>query len=214
MRIALVEDHLFVRDVLRLACGRDFGHEIVAEAAEGAAAIPLLMAAEPDLLVLDLHLPDRDGLEVLDEVRSRRPLQRALILSSRCDPYTVHRIGRAGVCGFIDKGSHSLAMIGAALAAIAEGRRYFSPAFVALRAACRRDPRSFDKLLSEREQSVLVWLCRSGSDREISSRLGIAPETVEKHRSNLRRKLGLHSTAELLRYARAQGFAIPEPAAP
>lgn len=208
MRIALVEDHLLLRDVLRRACGRDFGHEVVAEASEGAGVPDLVEATRPDLVLLDLQLPDRDGLDVLDEIRRRRPSQRALILSFRCDPYTVYRVERARACGFLDKGSHTLAMVGQALAAIAQGRSYYCPAYLAARAARRRDPASFDKILSEREQTVLAWIGSSLDDREIAARLGISPQTVEKHRFNVLRKLRLRGTAELVRYARDQGFAV------
>ncbi len=206
MRIVIIEDHLLLRDILRRACAVEFGHEVVAEADSGAAARAALAGAEPDLLVLDLQLPDCDGLNLLADIRIRRAGQKALVVSSRCDPYTVYRTDRTGVSGFIDKSSQTLAMIGTALRAIEDGHTYFCPTYADVRAARLRDPFSFDKILSERELEVLVRICQNLDDRDIGGHMGISPQTVEKHRFNILRKLGLPATPALIRYGRGQGF--------
>jgi len=196
-----------MRDVLRRACSRDFGCAVAAECGTGAEALAAVARTSPDLVLLDLQLPDCDGLDLLDTFRARFPAMKILVLSSRCDPFAVFRIERARASGFIDKGSQTVDLLGAALAAIGAGHTHYSPAFVLARAQRRDDPHSFDKVLSDREQTVLIGLANCLDDRSIALKLDISPETAEKHRFNLMRKLGLKSTPELLRYARAQGFA-------
>src|SRR5579883_2430182 len=206
MRVALVEDHLMMRDVLRRVCARDFGCEIVGEWSGVAEALANAARARPDVLLLDLQLPDGDGLHLWMNLRDQGVAARALVLSSRCDPRTVYRVERSGVSGFIDKGSQTVEQLGTALAAVAEGRTYFCPAFVQARNRRLRDGKSFDKILSDREQTVLGCLADCLDDGEIAERLNISPETVAKHRFNLLGKLDLDSTAQLRRYARTQGF--------
>lgn len=211
MTALLIEDHLLVRDLLRRACAAA-GCEVVGEADDVRTAARRIAELDPGLIVLDLHLPGGDGLDLLDDARRSGPARRILIVSSRCDPYAVYRMERAGVSGVVDKSSHSLAMLEHALRVVAGGKPYWSPAFLAQRAARRGDPLAFDKVLSEREQAVLIGLGRGNTDAETARRLGIARATVEKHRFNAQRKLGLGSTAELQRYARVQGFGAPAPA--
>jgi DNA-binding NarL/FixJ family response regulator len=207
MRVLIVEDQAMMRDVLRRACERDFGCELAGVCATGAEALAHLAENPVEVVLLDLQLPDCDGLDLLAAIRSRQPAARILVLSSRCDPLAVHRIDRAHIGGFIDKGSQTVELLGRALAAIAAGGVYFSPAFLEERLKRRNDPASFDKVLSDREQAVLLALADCLDDRQVARKLGISAATAEKHRFNLMRKLGLKSPAEILRYARAQGFA-------
>ncbi len=211
MRVLIVEDQAMMRDVLKRACERDFGCELAGVCTTGAEARALLPQTAPTLVLLDLQLPDCDGLDLIDELRAGSPGLRILVLSSRCDPLAVYRIDRAHLNGFIDKNSQTVEMLGSALAAIAAGGVYFSPAFLAERMKRRNDPHSFDKILSDREQTVLLGLAACLDDRQIAAQLGISRETAEKHRFNLMRKLGLKSIPEILRYARAQGFAAGQP---
>jgi two-component system response regulator NreC len=112
------------------------------------------------------------------------------------------------VQGFVDKNTNSVAMLHAAIGAVAQGRVWFSDAFLKAKAARLRDPRSFDKILTQRERDVLALVGLPMSDAEISADLHIAIETVEKHRFNILRKLDLQSTTELVRYARDHGFTL------
>jgi len=211
MRVLIVEDQAMMRDVLRRACERDFGCELAGVCATGAETLAQLDAAAADLILLDLQLPDCDGLDLLEALRARQPGLKILVLSSRCDRLAVYRIDRAHISGFIDKGSQTVELLGSALAAIAAGGVYFSPVFLAERLKRRNDPTSFDKVLSDREQTVLLCLAGCLDDRQIGLKLGISAETAEKHRFNLMRKLDLRSVPEILRYARAQGFAAGHP---
>lgn len=209
MRIVIVEDHLMFREVLRKVCVEDLKHVVVAEAADGAKAVDLVTKHSPDLVLLDLHLPNLDGFSIIEALRktAARDLH-ILVLSSHCDEYTVFRAERLRVQGFVDKNTNTVATLKAAITAVADGQAWFSEAFLRVKKARLRDPQSFDKLLTERERIVLALIGEPMTDIEIAERLTIASETVEKHRFNILRKLGLESTAELARYAREHGFTL------
>ena len=201
------------REVLRKVCARDLRHDVVGEAADGATAIALVGKTAPDLVLLDLHLPNLDGFGVVEAVQQAAPKVRILVLSSHCDEYTVYRVEKSRVHGFVDKNTNTVAILKSAIAAVAQGRTFFSETFLRIKAARHDNPQSFDKLLTDRERSILSLIGEPQNDREIADRLGISAETVEKHRFNLLGKLGLQSTAELARYAREHGFTLVVPRA-
>ena len=208
MRIVIVEDHRLFREVLRKVCVQELRHPVVGEAGDGPAAVELIQRTKPDLVLLDLHLPGLDGFGVLAALAPARPGLRVVILSSHCDDYTVYRAERAHVHGFVDKNTNTVATLSAAVTAVGEGNTWFSPEFIRRRAARQADPHSFDKVLTDRECGVLALLGEPLSQPEIATRLGVAPETVEKHRFNIMKKLGLRGTAALVRYAQARGFTL------
>jgi len=209
MKIAIVEDERLFLDVLRKACATDLGHDVVGEAGTGREALLVIPAAFPDLLVLDIHLPDMDGLDVLRLLRRRRALLKALLISSYFDEYTLCRIEQAAVQGFIDKSTNTVAELGLAISAIEGGSTYFPSPFTEARRAHSRNPFAFDKILTDREQTILSLVGEPLSDAEIAAQLGLSPETVEKHRFNIMRKLGLRSRAESARFARRCGLTRP-----
>lgn len=213
MKIAIVEDQRLFRDVLRKACVADLGHEVVGEAGTGREALAVVTACLPDLLILDMHLPDMDGLDVLRSVRRRRALIRTLVISAYFDEHTLCRIEQANVQGFIDKSTNTIAELNRAIAAIERGTTYFPPSFHEARRAHSRNPDAYDKLLTDREQTILSLVGEPLSDAEIANQLELSPETVEKHRFNIMRKLGLKSRAESARFARRCGLTRP-PAVP
>ena len=196
------------REVLRKVCTVELHHDVVGEAGDGRQAVQIVADTRPDLVLLDLHLPSLDGFGVVEAIRKHAPLVKILVLSSHCDEFTVYRSERAHVQGFVDKNTNSVAMLQAAIGAVAQGKVWFSDAFLKAKAARLRDPRSFDKILTQRERDVLALVGMPMSDAEISAELKIAIETVEKHRFNILRKLDLHSTTELVRYARDHGFTL------
>jgi DNA-binding NarL/FixJ family response regulator len=213
MKIVIVEDHLMFREILRKVCSRDLHHEVVGEASDGHAAVQLVTKTSPDLVLLDLHLPNLDGFGVVQAVQQAAPKVRVLVLSSHCDEYTVFRVEKARVQGFVDKNTNTVAILKAAIAAVGQGRTYFSDTFLRIKKARHGNPQSFDKLLTDRERAILSLIGEPQSDREIAVRLGISAETVEKHRFNLLGKLSLHTTTELARYAREHGFTLVVPQA-
>lgn len=199
------------REVLRKICEHDLKHTVAGEAGDGARAIEVVRECRPDMVLLDLHLPNMDGFAVLEEIRKILPDVLVLILSSHCDAYTVFRTERAGVQGFVDKNTNSISALKQAIGAVAQGRVSFSDAFKQIRAKRHADPNSFDKVLGNRERTVLALVGQSLRDSEIAEQLGISEQTVSTHRLNIIHKLGLENTTELVRYAREHGFTLSAP---
>ena len=196
------------REVLRKVCAQELKLKVVGEANDGDSAVPLILETAPDLVLLDLHLPGLDGFAVIAAVRKARPELRILVLSSHCDDYTVYRAEKAHVQGFVDKNTNTVAVLKKAISLVGEGRTYYSAEFIRRKEQRRRDPLAFDKLLTDRERTVLELLGSPLHNREAAVRLGVAEETVEKHRFNIMRKLGLQGGAELVRYAQEHGFTL------
>ena len=208
VRIVIVEDHMMFREVLRKVCAHDLKHDVVGEADDGRRAVDLVGQVRPDLVLLDLHLPNLDGFGVIAEIRKIAPHVKVLVLSSHCDEYTVFRAERARLQGFVDKNTNTVETLKQAISTVEQGRVWFSETFQKMKAARHRDPHSFDKLLTDRERDILALLGAPLPDAQIAKRLGISAETVEKHRFNILRKLELGSLADLVRYAREHGFTL------
>ena len=206
MRTVIVEDHHFTRDLMEKVCSQEFGCALVGEAADGAQAIEVILHLNPDLVLLDMHLPLISGFSVIETVRRAGLNPRILLLSAYCDDYAVYRVERIRVDGFVDKRTGTLGELTLAMAAVMAGRTYFSPGFLEMKARRRRDPHGFEILLTDREQTVLAMIGDLHPDLEIARRLRVSTETLEKHRCNLRRKLGLGGGSDLARYAREHGF--------
>jgi DNA-binding NarL/FixJ family response regulator len=166
----------------------------------------VIFRVKPELLLLDIQLPSISGFGVVETIRRAGLDPRILLLSDHCDDYAVYRIERARVHGFVDKRAGNLSQLKEALAAARSGQRYFSGSFIEAKAKRRRDARGFEVVLTEREQTVLALIGDLNSEMEIARRLDMSRETLEKHRCNLRRKLGLGGGAELARYAKNHGF--------
>ena len=207
MTAVIIEDHLMFREVLHKIC-TELELNVVGEAEDGEMAIELVTRLQPGLVLLDLHLPNIDGFGVLDAIRKLDKVIRVLVLSSHCDEYTVFRAESARIQGFVDRNSNSIGTLKTALREVIEGRNWYSEAFRRARAERLRTPQSFDKMLTSRERAVLALIGQPLRDAEIAERLGISIETVEKHRFNILRKLGIEKTAELARYAREHGFTL------
>jgi DNA-binding NarL/FixJ family response regulator len=206
VKLIIVEDQVMFREALRKVCTRELGHKVVAECGTGAEAVELALRLRPDALILDFSLPDFDGLAVIDRVRQKKLFPKILILSSHVDDYSLFRIERAEVNGFVDKNENTSAVLGEALQAVEAGRCYYSAAFQSVREARRENPRAFTKVLTEWELEILALIGLALSDEEIAARLGLSPRTVQTHRSNILRKLKLPGTPKLMLYALEHGF--------
>ena len=208
MKIVAVEDHLMFRELIRRVCGQASpAHEVVGESETGAGGIALTRTFKPDLLILDLGLPDMNGLAVAKAVRAVQPAIRILILSCKLDAYTVLNVERLGLNGYVDKNTNSIAAIGAAIAAIADGKTYFSSEFLKAQRMRRRDAGSFEKILSDTEQDVLALVGDGLNDQEIATQLDIASTTAQTHRSRILKKLGIAGTPKLMAFALRAGVA-------
>jgi DNA-binding NarL/FixJ family response regulator len=179
---------------------------VVGESDSGVKAVEMILRLKPDAVILDLSLPDMDGFNVVDRVRKQLPMLRVLVVSSHCDDYTLFRVEKSGVQGFVDKNSNTVETLREALLAIETGRIYFSSAFQAAKNARRADPASFSKVLSDRELAVLSLIGQGLSDSEIGERLGVSYRTAQTHRSWILRKLEIKGTPKLIAFAIENGF--------
>lgn len=212
MNILIAEDDLVFRASLESSCSDVLGDSAVTSVSEGASAIRLCRTEPFALILLALQLPDMDGFTVAEVVSSHLPNVAIIALSSECNDYTVYRAEKRRVKGFVDKRCASIPVLHEAIAKVAAHGVCFSPAFLQLKAARKKDSMSFDKILSDREMEVLALIATPLNDRQVAAALGISPQTAEKHRFNLLRKLTLANTTELTRFARARGITQYYPA--
>lgn len=211
MTILVVEDQTMVRELLAQACAQAAPSAAVSTAGLGAAALAECRRAPPDLVILDLFLPDCDGLDLLRELFALAPAARVIALSSHIDEFTLHRALGSNVHGLLDKNEQPVKVLREAIDAVMAGRQYFSSVVQRLRASLRADPNAFDKILSEREQEALRFIGEGLANEEIARQLRISVRTAKNHRANIMLKLGLHNTPQLIRYAIEKGFTrIPE----
>jgi len=207
--IIIADDHAIVRRGLRSLLETDGACRVVAEAADGMAAVQAVDKWKPALLLLDLNLPRLHGLEVLKHVRTSSPHTRVIVLSMHNDePYVIEAL-RAGASAYLLKGAESQE-ITQALKEVMAGRRYLSAPLsewainaLTTRVADATDPLS---VLSPREREVLQLAAEGCGNPEIAEKLFISPRTAESHRTNLLRKLALQSQTDLVRFAIRRGL--------
>ena len=206
MNIVVIEDHTLIRDMLIVTCREAFGGSAVSGARDAASGLSLCREQRPDLVFLDLALPDRDGLELLPDLFAACPQCKVIALSGYTDEFTLHRALKSNVHGFIDKNEQPLQALVEAVETVMAGRRYLSPVAQRVRTMLRNDPAAFDKLLSEWEQQLLGLLGRGLTNEQIAQRLDLSAVTIRNHRCRIMAKLGIHSTPELISYAGEKGF--------
>lgn len=206
MRIVIVEDHQMFREVIHKVCVSDFGHEVVGEAGDGATALRVILGEQPDLVLLDLQLPDVDGFTIIEAVRKVLPKLRIIAITSAQGDYTLYRVERAGINGFVDKNANSLASLREAIEMVSKGKQYLAPSFVKAKRERQANPTSFDKVLTERERVILALIGQSCTDDEVAKRLKISTSTAATFRNRIMHKLNVHSTPKLIRFALEHGF--------
>jgi two-component system response regulator NreC len=206
MKIVLIEDQAMFRDLLKKICGEHFHLSVVGEAEDAATGLAMCRQHEPDLVLLDLNLPDRDGIAIADELLAMDPKIRILALSSECDDYTLYRVLNSGMHGYVDKNRQSLEMLRQAIDEVIQGRVFFADVVQQVRQRLRMEPRAFPKVLSGREQQLLALLGGGLTDEEVARELRLSRYTVQLHRRNIMSKLDLHRTPDLIRYAVKKGF--------
>jgi DNA-binding NarL/FixJ family response regulator len=212
LTLLLADDHQIVRQGLQALLGAQPDFQVVGEAADGPEAVRLTERLRPHVLVLDLTMPGLNGLAVAREVARRAPRTRVVILSMHSDSAYVLEALRAGALAYVLKDAGAEELI-RGIREAAEGRHYLSPPFSpdALGQYLRKaegapvDPYA---TLSAREREVLQLTVEGNSGVEIAGRLFISPRTVETHRANLMRKLGVRNQKELIRAALQHGILV------
>jgi DNA-binding NarL/FixJ family response regulator len=208
LRIVVADDHSVVREGLRALLSAVEGYELVGTAATGAEAVKAAVTLRPDVLVMDIQMPDMTGIEATREIRRVAPTVAVLMLTMFDDDESVFAAMRAGALGYVLKGAAPESMI-RAIAVVAGGEAIFG-AGVATRALSyfstpRADPRVFPEL-TPREREVLMLIASGLGNAAIASRLGLAANTVGNHISNIFAKLQVASRAEAIVRARSAGL--------
>ena len=214
IRVILADDHTLVRAGIRRIIESQPGCVVVGEAADGNQAIETIRRRAADVLVLDLKMEGREGIEVLRVVKAERPALKVVVLTMHAGREYVSRAMEEGANGYLLKDS-AVQDLAAAIDAVMSGRPYFSPAIqLQMAEILKGDPQPTHDLrsLTEREREVLILLARGLSTKEIAATLDIGARTVETHRSNLMRKLGVRSVALLTQVAIREGILdLPTP---
>jgi DNA-binding NarL/FixJ family response regulator len=213
--VLLADDHPIVRAGLQAVLASNPNLQLVGETGDGLKVMPMVARLKPDVLVLDLMMPGLGGLEIAARVRRKAPETRVIILSMHENEAYVVAALQAGALGYVLKKSASGELIRAIEDAL-EGRQYLSPALSQealneyreqLDQSHNVDPQ---KNLTPRERQVLHLVVEGLTNRQVGQRLKISPRTAEMHRANLMRKLGVQSTADLIRYALRLGILPPD----
>lgn len=202
IRVLLADDHPIVRDGLRKHLEDEGGFEIVGEATDSREAYRLAVDSEPDVLVLDLEMPGRGGLDTLRELKRVKPDIAVLVLSRHDeDPFAVRSI-RSGASGYLSKQSASTDL-GKAIRKIASGERYISPAVAATLAMHLESPSEGKphEALSDRELQVLCMMGKGMTATEIADDLALSVKTISTYRSRILDKMEIENNAQIIRYA-------------
>jgi DNA-binding NarL/FixJ family response regulator len=211
IRILLADDHKLMRSGLRVLLEQQTDLIVVEEASDGREAVALASSLKPDVLVMDIGMPNLNGIEAAAQITQSRPEIAIVILSMHSDESYVLRSLRAGAKGYLLKDSAESDLL-RAVHAVAEGKSFFSPAVskVLLDDYVRKLKRSgtddpYD-LLTPRERQVLQLVAEGKSNKEVAQLLNLSVYTVETHRSNIMEKLNLHGVPELILYAVRKGL--------
>ena len=209
IRVMLADDHALFRAGIRSLLDTIEGVEIVGEARDGHEALRLVAERRPDVLLLDVALPQLNGIEVAERLRDT-PGTRVLILSMFANEEYVLRSLRAGAAGYLLKDS-TVVELASALRSVADGGSYLSPAVSGhvLAAYVRRvgdEGVTPEPALTPRQREVLQLIAEGHGTKEIASRLSLSAKTVETHRAQLMERLGIHDVAGLVRYAIRAGI--------
>ena len=206
-QLLLVDDHKVVRSGLRMLLDNEADLTIVGEAGTGQEALQLVEQLQPDLVLMDIGLPDMSGIEVTHQVKQRWPNIAIVALTIHEDEEYFFKMLQAGVNGYVTKRAAPEELLTAVRTTI-EGGVYLYPSLAKLLVTDYLAGERPDKLdgLTEREQEILAHLAEGASNEAIADTLNISQKTVSRHRENIMRKLNLHSRADLVKYAIRKGI--------
>lgn len=211
IRLLLVDDHAVVRSGLKMLLGGQKEMEIVGEAGSAAEALAETEHVQPNVILMDIGLPDKTGIEATREIKARFPDVKIVALTIHEDEEYFFQMLDAGASGYVPKRAAPEELI-TAIKVAADGEVYLYPSLAKLlvRDFFNTERTGEEKInldgLTEREREVLTHLAEGASNDEIATALVISPKTVERHRENIMRKLNLHSRSELVRYAIRKGI--------
>ena len=205
-RILLADDHAVVRQGFKMILGAQADMEIIGEAANGREAVELAAQVHPDIVVMDVAMPELNGIEATRRLSTSSPHTRVVALSMHKDNVYVREILRAGARGYLLKDSVAADVVNA-IRAVARGESYLSPAVSnAVLDDYRKHVTNPIDLLSSREREVLQMLAEGKTNTEIAVVLNLSVYTVDAHRGRIKEKLNVHSINELVRFALRNGL--------
>ena len=206
LRILIADDHETVRRGLKALLSSRPGWVVCAGAATGREAVDLAWQHRPDVVVMDISMPDLNGLEATRKIRKMLPKTEVLVLSLHYSDQLVRNIVDAGARGYVLKSDASRDLLNA-VEALANNRTFFTSGAteILIDDLCKPVPEAkpplMRKSLTSREREIVQLVAEGKSSKEVAIALGISVKTAETHRSNILRKLGMHSVSELVRYA-------------
>jgi DNA-binding NarL/FixJ family response regulator len=209
LRIMVADDHDLVRHGLRSMLEAQPGWTVCGEATSGREAIDLVKKLRPEVVVIDIHMPDVDGLQATREILAANPQTEVLVLTVDETKEIVQAAREVGARGIVMKSDAALDLV-AAVAALAQHEPFFTPKASQILLQTHVHPLGVSKAamgkLSERERDVVVLVAEGLGNKQVGTTLGISVKTVESHRRNIMHKLGLKSSADLVRYAVRDGL--------
>lgn len=211
VRILLADDHALLREGLRKIIEGHQGWEVIGEAADGREAVRQALELKPDLVILDLAMPQLSGVDAIQQIVRRLPATRVLVVSMHADEVYVTRALKAGAHGYLLKDSAGNELL-RAITAVTQHKSFFSPAVSRVmlddyvRQLAERGITDRYDTLSEREREVFQLIAEGRVNKEIAEILHLSPSTVETHRARIMEKLDVHSAVEIVLYAVRKGI--------
>lgn len=209
-KVIVIEDQTIMRDLICQLVEGYAAMEVVASSGDGAEGYDLCLQHAPDLVILDIMLPNLNGSEVLRRLKAKNPRANILIFSAASSNSMVNRLLKSGVTGYIEKDA-GLEELEKAIKLVADGRSYFSPRVVDAMRELMVSGGQEDSLesLTTREREIVQLIAESYSNKEIANKLGMSVRTADTHRTNIMKKLDLHDVAALTRWAIANKLVDP-----
>jgi two-component system response regulator NreC len=210
IRLMLVDDHEVVRSGLRMLLASESDLDIIGEAGTAEEAIASILDLKPDVVLMDIGLPDKSGIEATKEIKAKLPDVAVVALTIHEDAEYFFKMLDAGASGYVPKRAAPEELV-SAIQSAANGEVYLYPSMAKLLvrdylAGDSEDKEKQKDGLTEREHEVLILLAEGATNDEIGKKLVISPKTVARHRENIMHKLNLHSRTELVRYAIRKGI--------
>ena len=211
LRILLAEDHETIRDGLKLLLNSQSDMEVVGEADNGRAAVHLAEQFLPDVVVMDISMPELNGLQATKKLKEKCPRVKVLILTRHTEPVYLQELLQAGASGYVLKHSKSEELI-RAIQAVAAGQAYLDPAITESAVTQLRESGQVARgvspqaNLTARESDVLRLIALGYVNKEVAARLNLSIKTVEAHKSNAMNKMGMKSRVDIVRYAMLQDW--------
>lgn len=211
IRIILADDHAVMRRGLRLVLEQQADFEVVGEASDGRGAVSLAESTKPDIALLDITMPNLNGIEAARQISEKQAGVSVIVLSMHADESFVLRSLKAGARGYLLKESAEADLINA-VRLVSEGKSFFSPSVSRMlvedyvRQLQEKDVEDSYELLTTRERELLQLIAEGKSNKDIANMLNLSLYTVETHRSNILSKLNLHTVPELILYAVRKGI--------